>query len=99
MYENPPPTPENPQDPAEVARRQMRLEQQMMEARLDILQTARKQKESGIRRTAGFLLVFLFSGLVAWALDHKGKPPEVSIGGAVLTIVVVGTWFAYRKTY
>jgi hypothetical protein len=92
--------PNEPQrDPAEVARHQMRLEQQMMEAHLEIMQTHRKQRESRVNRWFTFIMVFALSAGVAYALDRKGYGPEVSIMGCVGTIVVVGGWWAFRKTY
>jgi hypothetical protein len=32
-------------------------------------------------------------------LDHKGYSPQTSILGCVLTIVVIGGWWAFRKPY
>jgi Flp pilus assembly protein TadB len=89
----------NPQDPAEVARRQARLEQQMLEARLEILQSHRKQRESTQSRRLNFFLVFALSAAVAWIVDRKGYPPQIVIGSAVVTIVVFGGWWAFRKPY
>ncbi len=86
-------------DPAEVARRQMRLEQQMMEAKLEIMGSVRRQRESAVNRRFTFILVFALAGGVAYALDHKGYSPEISIIGCVLTIVVVGGWWISRKPY
>lgn len=88
-----------PPDPAEVARRQARLEQQMMESKLEIMRSHRQQRESTVNRRFTFLLVFALSGAVAWMLDHRGAKPEISVLGCVLTIVVVGGWWAYRKPY
>jgi Flp pilus assembly protein TadB len=96
---NPQPPPTAPQDPDEVARRQARLEQMQMESHLEILRTRRQQRESGVNRRFTFFLVFALSGGVAWVLDHKGYKPEVSILGCVLTIVVVGGLWAFRKPY
>jgi hypothetical protein len=98
---NQPPSPNDqlPTDPAEVARRQMRLEQQMMESKLEIMRSHRQQRESAVNRRFTFLLVFGLSGFVAFALDHKGYSPQTSILGCVLTIVVVGGWWAFRKPY
>jgi len=90
---------EQPNDPAEVARRQMRLEQQMMESKLEIMRTHRQQRESAVNRKWSFFLVFALSALVAYVLDHKGYSAEISILGCVLTIVVVGGWWAFRKTF
>ncbi len=97
----PPPTnkqePTKEQDPAEVARRQARLEQQMQEARVEILRTHRMQKESTSSRRMSFFLVFGLATAVAWIVDHKGYPPQVVIGSCVVTIVVVGSWWAFKK--
>ncbi len=97
---NQPPAPlPPPQDPAEVARRQMRLEQMAREAKLDIMQMRRRQRESAVSRRFMFVLVFGFAGGVAYVLDAKGCSPQVSILGCVLTIVIVGGWWVYRKPY
>lgn len=95
----PPAPPPQPQDPREVALRQARLEQQAMEAKLDILHMHRRQRESAVSRRFMFVLVFAFAGAVAYVLDAKGYSPQVSILGCVLTIVIVGAWWAYRKPY
>jgi len=88
-----------PSDPAEVARRQARIEQQMMESKLEIMRSHRQQRESTVNRRFTFLLVFAMSGGVAYVLDHKGYSPQTSILGCVLTIVVIGGWWAFRKPY
>jgi len=93
------PPPPGEQDPAEVARRQARLEQQMNESRLEILRTHRQQRESTQSRRVSFFLVFGLSAAVAWILDHKGYPPQISVGGCCVTIVVVGSWWAYKSMY
>jgi hypothetical protein len=77
----------------------MRLEQQAMEAKLEILKTHRQQRESAVSRRLMFVLVFGFAAAVAYGLDAKGCSPQVSILGCVLTIVIVGGWWAYRKPY
>jgi VanZ family protein len=83
-------------DPAEVARRQARLEQQMMEAKLEIYRTSREQRESTVKRRLNFFLVFALSVSVAYVLDHKGYSAQTSILGFVLSIVVLGGWWAFR---
>jgi hypothetical protein len=88
---------QQPSDPDEVARRQMRLEQLQMEARLQILQTSRERRESTVNRRFTLFLVFALSGGVAYVLDHMGQKPEVSIMGCMMTIAVIGGWWAYRK--
>jgi len=95
----PPEDQAQPQDPAEVARRQARLEQQAMEAKLQIMRSHREQRESTVNRRFSFVLVFALSAGVAYVLDHKGYSPQTSILGCVLTIVVVGGWWAFRKPY
>ena len=70
-----------------------------MESTLEIMRSHRQQRESGVNRRFTFILVFALSGGVAYVLDHKGYSPEVSIAGCVLTIVVVGGWWAFRKPY
>jgi len=77
----------------------MRLEQQVYESRIEILRTQRERRESTQSRRITFFLVFGLSAAVAWILDHKGYPPQISIGGCVVTLVVVGTWWAFRKGY
>lgn len=91
--------PLQPQDPDEVARRKARLENMMLESRLEILQTQRHQRESAVNRRWTLFLVFALSGGVAWVLDHNGQKPEVSIIGCMMTIAVVGGWWAFRKPY
>jgi hypothetical protein len=94
----PPQPPHSPEpDRTEVLRQQARLEQQMNEAKLEIFRTHRQQRESTVGRRFSFLMVFALSALVAYVLDHKGYSPQISILGCVLTIVLVGTWWAYRK--
>jgi Flp pilus assembly protein TadB len=61
------------------------------------MRLSRQQRESAVRRRSSFIVVFALAGLVAWYLDHKGYPPEKSIAGCVVTIVVVGALWAYRK--
>ncbi len=95
----PPPRPPSPEDPAEVARRQARLEVLAQESRLEILRSQRQQRESTQSRRLSFFLVFALATAVTWILDHRGARPEVSIAGCVLTIVVFGGWWAFRKPY
>jgi hypothetical protein len=75
------------------------LEQQVMEARLEIIRGHRHQREAQFSRVINFVFVFVAAGLVAFVLDAKGCRPIVSIGGSVAVIVVVGAWWAYRKPY
>jgi hypothetical protein len=88
-----------PSNPDEVAQKQARLEQMKMEAQLEIMRSHRQQRESTVNRRFTFLLVFALSAGVAYVLDHKGYSPQTSILGCVLTIVVVGGWWAFRKPY
>jgi hypothetical protein len=88
-----------PSNPDDVAQKQARLEQMKMEAQLEIMRSHRQQRESTVNRRFTFLLVFALSGGVAYVLDHKGYSPQTSILGCVLTIVVIGGWWAFRKPY
>ena len=82
-----------------VERQQYALEQQMMEAKLEIIRAHRQQKEARVSRLVTFLFVFAAAGLVFYELDSKGYPPKVSILSSVAVIVIIGTWWAYRKPY
>ena len=84
-------------DADEVARQKARLEQQMLEAKLEILRSHRQRREAAVSRRFSFLLVFALSGFVAFVLDRRGWSPAVSVLGCVLTIVTVGVFWAYRK--
>jgi Flp pilus assembly protein TadB len=102
----PPGRPESPwaEDPQNrpmhhVDRQQFALEQQMMEAKLEIIRAHRQQKEARVSRLVTFLFVFAAAGLVFYVLDAKGYGPKVSILSSVAVIVVIGTWWAYRKPY
>ena len=96
----PPPRPEGPpRDPDEVMRQQARLEQMMLESRLEIVRSHREQRESRVNRRFTFILCFALSGFVAFILDKKGFSPEQSFVGCVVTFVVIAAWWTYRKPY
>jgi Flp pilus assembly protein TadB len=75
------------------------LEQQMMEAKLEIFRARRQQNEARISRLVTFLFVFVAAGAVFYVLDAGGYGPKVSIGSSCAVIVLIGTWWAYRKPY
>jgi hypothetical protein len=83
----------------EVERRQYALQQQMMEAKLEIIRSHRQQKEARVSRVVFFVFVFGASALVAFVMDAKGYTPAQSIGSCVVVLVVIGTWWIYRKPY
>jgi Flp pilus assembly protein TadB len=97
----PPPGPDAPSSEPmrQVDRQQYALEQQMMEAKLEIIRSHRQQKEARVSRVVFFIFVFAAAGLVAYVMDAKGYSPQASIGSCVATIVIIGTWWAYRKPY
>ncbi len=80
-------------------RRQYALEVKMMEAKLEIIRAHRQQREARLSRTVILLFVFVLAGLVFYWLDAKGFSPKVSILSSIAVIVLVGTWWAYRKPY
>jgi Flp pilus assembly protein TadB len=83
----------------EVQRRQHSLEQQMMEAKLEIIRASRQQKEARVSRVVTFIFVFVAAGAVFYGLEAKGVDFKVSAMSSIGVIVVVGTWWAYRKPY
>jgi Flp pilus assembly protein TadB len=91
--------PTAPSTMSEVQRRQVALEQQMMEAKLEIIRSRRQQNEARVSRVVMFLFVFAAAGLTCYVLDKKGYDPRVSIVAPIAVLVVIGTWWVYRKPY
>jgi hypothetical protein len=101
----PPRRPDFPQNPSqnitpeEVAIKQARMEQMVLESRLELVRTQRQMRESKVNRRLMFVTCFVVSGFMAYVLDKKGNSPEVSFLGCVLTFVLIAAWWSYKKPF
>jgi hypothetical protein len=85
--------------PDEVAIKQARMEQMVLESKLEIVRMQRQQRESRVSRRMMFILCFAASGFMAYMLDKKGYSPQLSFFGCVLTFVLIAGWWTYKKPY
>jgi uncharacterized membrane protein len=95
FHEDPPPSSQM----SATERTKASLEQRMLEAQLEIVRSARQQRESRQSRKIWLVATFGFSSFVAYVFDHKGASPVVSFVACVVTFVLLATWWAFRKTY
>jgi hypothetical protein len=105
MNQPPPPPPppyssqNDPPKEEDVAVKQARMEQMVLESRLEIVRTQRQQRESKASRRLMFITCFAVSGFMAFILDKKGYSPQLSFFGCVLTFVLIATWWTFKKPY
>jgi len=83
----------------EVQRRQASLEQQMQEAKLEIIRARRQQKEAQVSRVVMFFFVFVAATAVFYVLQAKGVDFKTSALCSIGTLVAIGAWWVYRKPY